>query len=355
MMKMDYSMSCTVEFLLNACELSYRIGDKGKIDSKIEEDKDIKLKSFAALKNNKYKQISGIKPKIEKGLGKTPLAAIALMSEAGNGPIVIAFRGTKTMDDVASDYSIAKKGFAQQQHLDGAMAFYKDIKIKYPHREIILTGHSLGGHIATYVCLQAHLDENIPSKGISVRTFNTAPVSRQLADQFANSPDVKSKCINYRLSNDAISSIKFRTYFGNIFNFRSNTSNPVDAHMLWAMKAAIPESVLNTPVSSNPNKTLQENIQGMIHSYECRVKKQFFSSYRLGKKNLAIFLEIQKQIQPLIDKDKLTEANNIITQFNPQLISKESAKLRKAISKLIFEISSKDTGIELTIMNKTGN
>jgi esterase/lipase len=277
------------------------------------------------------------------------------MPKAGDGPIVIAFRGTKTMSDVTSDLSIAKTGFAQQQHLDGAMAFYEDIKIKYPHREIILTGHSLGGHIATYVCLQSHLKENIPLQGISVRTFNTAPVSRHLANRFAKRPDVKSKCTNYRLSNDAISSIKFRTYFGNIFNFRSNTSNPIDAHMLWAIKEALPESVLNTPVSSNPFKILQENIQGMIQSYECRVKKQFFSSYRLGKKNLAIFLEIQKQIQPLIEKDELTEANNIIKKFIPQLISKESAKLRAAISKLIFETSSKNTGIEMTTMKKTGH
>ncbi len=290
---------CTIGILLHACQLSYRIDNSGLIDPTIEEDPNIKLKSHAEITKAGYHQIAGVKPKTEGGQSETGLAAIAL-KPLDNGPIVISFRGTKTWADIQSDVSIMRSGLAAQHQLDGAWEFYQQIKKENPGREIILTGHSLGGHIATYVGTKAHEKENLPCAVAAVRTFNPAPFSKETAKKVAKDINsnaiLENKCVNIRLSNDPISSTNTQNYLGNIFSFRSDISNIVDAHMLWAMDQSLPSSVKNTPVSSNPMDVLKENIQGMVHSYECRINKQFFSSSRLGMKNLLVLQKLQQEI-----------------------------------------------------------
>lgn len=74
----------------------------------------------------------------------------AAVYEAGDGSIVISFRGT---DDPWAD---ARTGWPTGAGLIGSQAelaaeFYYKVKQAYPNAEITLTGHSLGGGLAGFV------------------------------------------------------------------------------------------------------------------------------------------------------------------------------------------------------------
>jgi hypothetical protein len=345
---------CTIGMLIHACQLSYRMAHNGQIDPNIEENPKIKLKSSKMIESLGYKQIAGIKPKTEGGQGETGLAAIALKPSDPLEPIVISFRGTKTWSDVQSDISIMQTGLAAQHQLKGAWEFYQQIKKDYPGRKIVLTGHSLGGHIATYVGTKAHEQANLPCAVVAVRTFNTAPFSEEVSKKVVKDIDdnIEKKFINIRLSNDPISSINPKRYFGNIFSFRSKTSNPIDAHMLWAMDESLPDSVKRIPVSSSPIDIFKENMQGMMHAYECRVKGQFFSPFRLGMKNLVVLQRLINEISSLIATG--TGTFDVIEQkvefALKQLHGEQSVKMLQELQKLIQKPKEEKMMVEMKVL-----
>ena len=69
----------------------------------------------------------------------------------GSNPkkIVVSFAGTEDLRDIVADVLMVS-GMVPKQFAH-AEAFYSEIKAKYPDADIELTGHSLGGSIATYV------------------------------------------------------------------------------------------------------------------------------------------------------------------------------------------------------------
>lgn len=343
---------CTIGFLIHACQLSYRLDAKGNIDASFEKNNpDVQLKSHDSLKSHGYTQIDGTAQTERPGVEQSHLAAIALKPDNPNYPIVIAFRGTKTKTDLLSNFSIFKTGLAQSKQLAEAVKFYEGIKKQYPHRKIILTGHSLGGHIATYVALKAHEGNTVPSGGLLVRTFNTAPFSKKTCEQLKNNEFIKSKCINYRLSPDLISNINTYRYFGDIFSFKSKIKNPVDSHMLWAMDKELPDEVKQTLVSPESKLTLNETIQGFIHSYECRIQKQFFSSLRLGEKNLTILQKLQAQIMPLIKSENFQEAQRLINETKIRVKGRKSVIILEKMTNLLSGSQSNRANMELTKIN----
>lgn len=341
-------MPCTIGFLIHACKLSYRLNHDGTIDTDIEKDPSAKLKSYTALLKSDYTQIAGIKPKTEGGEGESPLAAIALKSKNPQDPIIIAFRGTKSIQDMKSNFSIVRRGLATQHHLDGAMAFYKKIQAENPDSQIILAGHSLGGHIAKYVHLKAHEEGISLPRGIAVRTFNTAPDSTKYVRKFANRPEIEESVKNIRVSQDPISAIGLLKYYGDTFSFKSRAKNMLDAHMLWSIDENLPQSFKDTVVSPNPNHVIYENLQGMINSYECRVTNQFFSSFRMGKKNFAILQQLQTDISPLITSNQFAEVETKIKDALTKVSGKVSVGILQTIEKQLKKIEDDMQAVKKT-------
>lgn len=72
--------------------------------------------------------------------------------------IVIAFRGTDGPFDAVADYQLTVDGQAPQQLVDAAQ-YYSDMNVlyeaQYPNSPITVTGHSLGGAMASYVAAKS--------------------------------------------------------------------------------------------------------------------------------------------------------------------------------------------------------
>ena len=76
----------------------------------------------------------------EEGLWITPSKAI------------IAYRGSVTARDwLVSDVKIAMGSEPSDSRVQKSIRFYEKVKEKYPNKTIVLTGHSLGGRLATLV------------------------------------------------------------------------------------------------------------------------------------------------------------------------------------------------------------
>jgi alpha-beta hydrolase superfamily lysophospholipase len=75
----------------------------------------------------------------------------SITTDGSVGDIVIAIRGTQLSDsgDLVADGRIAA-GQTPDQYYD-AMAFYSAVKAENPNADISLTGHSLGGALASLV------------------------------------------------------------------------------------------------------------------------------------------------------------------------------------------------------------
>ena len=65
---------------------------------------------------------------------------------------IIAYRGSVTAKDwLVSDVKIALGTEPSDSRVQKSIRFYDEVKEKYPNKTIVLTGHSLGGRIATLV------------------------------------------------------------------------------------------------------------------------------------------------------------------------------------------------------------
>ena len=73
--------------------------------------------------------------------------------ESPEGEIIIAYRGTQpeTSEDLLTDAAMVF-GFLNKQ-FEQALEFYDDVKKENPSKNISLTGHSLGGALASYVAI----------------------------------------------------------------------------------------------------------------------------------------------------------------------------------------------------------
>jgi hypothetical protein len=81
--------------------------------------------------------------------------------------IVIAFAGTNLSEDrdVEAVWALARGKIPAQ--VDQAENFLSDVILRYPAAEIELTGHSLGGTIASYLALKHHA-----ARGVKATAFN---------------------------------------------------------------------------------------------------------------------------------------------------------------------------------------
>ena len=67
----------------------------------------------------------------------------------GEDDVIIAFRGTNDKDDLNDDVAMARSRIPAQTR--DALDLYDKVKMEYPDKEIVLTGHSLAGSLADIV------------------------------------------------------------------------------------------------------------------------------------------------------------------------------------------------------------
>ncbi len=343
---------CNVNLLIMASESAYRVKKGDKVTPENEkslEKKEAYKNMLTDMQTQGYKIEKGISPESSGGSGKTQLAATVIvpLEKDDKGPIIIAFRGTKTAEDMKSDIRLTTQGEVGTEFRDDAFKFYEKTKAKYPDREIILTGHSLGGHLAQYVATRAYNEDlNLCKKpNLQVRTFNTAPIDTPHAEVFKKNPEIEANFTNYRTSSDVVSNIPMTKSYGNIFSFYCKKT-AAKAHSLGSLRKTLPEEVLNqevgsTKTNSSHHNKVSEQVKGSFSAYQCRVKGQFFSKHRQGSQNLNIIESGQPLIMKAIDNKDYSEAKRIIKILKNSTSGTESSKLLDKLEQ------------DVTMLNKT--
>jgi hypothetical protein len=296
---------CTVGLLALASQAIYRVKKDNIIDPTYSK---MYAQTLIDIDKHGYAITKAIVPKSSKGTGETPLGALCMMPRDNESPIVIAFRGTKSRSDYGSDVRLGVTGTVEKAFRDSALEFYQKIRKENPDREIILTGHSLGGHIATYVATKAYNTDPdlVANPLLQVRNFNPAPVKSKHLSVLKNHPHLHSLFVNYRLSSDVVSDLPLQKYTGNTFVFPCNKRSWA-SHSMQAITTFIPQEVQDQTVGTSQDGSkkfhqLLELYQGVLQSYQSRVEGQYFSRYRAGAKNLAEMQKILPQLIKLLEK-----------------------------------------------------
>ncbi|PWY56629.1 hypothetical protein DGG96_05770 [Legionella qingyii] len=188
--------------------------------------------------------------------------------------------------------------------------FFKETKKDFPGREIILVGHSLGGHLAQHVGAIAYAEDPnlITSRSVHVRTFNTAPIDSPHGRWLSSKhPSILSQFCNYRLDKDVVSQTPVQQYYGNTFSFCTEKGR-FEAHPLRAMRTVLPESVKNLEIGGSSEvqrdlNTLKEAVIGIKEAYAAHIRGQWFSKLRMGSENKKIIDEALDQVTKELNKN----------------------------------------------------
>jgi hypothetical protein len=233
---------------------------------------------------------------------KSYLAAAMFIPSDEKAPIIIAFRGTSNLVDGYNDLVIATTKRASKARRDQAYEYYQAIKALFPGKAIILTGHSLGGHIAQDVAIRAYQDEKDKLQ-VQVRTFNTAPHKKEST----NIP-----IINYALDKDVVSIIPRQPYVGPFFIMGSSgeSEGHIEDHLMKPLMKSTPEELKKYPIGCNDKDFLIEQIQAFRVS----------CIYRENAHTVVLTDDIKtemKAIQELLIEEKHTAVIEKIKQIKP--------------------------------------
>ncbi len=205
----------TNRILQLACHLTYKFGRVDK-ESGIAKDA-AHLEKLAQLGYHCLDEFSCGVDDTETNLSQ--LGYCVLEPTDPEAPMILAFRGTKVKDDVIDDIRLVLRDSCSAKLYEDANRIYRKLKHFTPRfrdRPFIITGHSLGGHIAQRVFVSScvHGREFCPLRtGDLVRTFNTAPYTfrhsteeEQLYAAIEKHPDILHSIINYRINVSVFSS-----------------------------------------------------------------------------------------------------------------------------------------------------
>ncbi|CAM2901336.1 Predicted lipase [Legionella steigerwaltii] len=293
---------CTIGLLINAAHLAYRIEGE---DNALRQDESRKgyLATQQLVDNIAQSEYQITVKTNAKARNSNGLTAVRLEPIDKESPVIISFRGTAATQDLYSNITLALTGTVEKKLRAEAFSFYERTKEQFPNRDIILVGHSLGGHLAQYVgtkayATDAHLRE---SRSLHVRTFNTAPINT-LHGQFLTRTynHIFSQFCNYRLDHDVISALPGQQYYGNTFSFYQEKSM-FRSHPLRVMRKLLPDSVKNLEIGGTSKaqrdlNTLKEAVLGIKDAYAAHIHGQWFSTYRMGIKNKKIIDKALKAV-----------------------------------------------------------
>jgi hypothetical protein len=243
------------------------------------------------------------------------ITAVCIKPTDKKAPIVIAFKGTATLDDVLQDAHIARTGLAKEKAREEAWQYYLSVRASMePNQEIVLCGHSLGGHFAQYVGARAYAEGHTD---VLVRTFNSAPISKEHGSGLSEDKLHKlNNFVNYRTQSDPVSGAvtnvsRTKELYGDVYSFKTSkdvrwTHPGVDAHKTDIMHLSLSDDVKALQVGSSKgmNRThayILEKLHIMTEAYEFRVQGEWFAHYRTGEPDVTRFMlklpEVKRAIQ----------------------------------------------------------
>jgi len=305
---------CDLDLLMHASQAVYRIVAPKTIEDKNATSIPDVTKTIEAKNYNIYGTISP-----GEFQENSHVCALALEPIDDKAPIVIAFRGTKTQRDMGSNASITVRGVAGKNLCEEAYQFYQKIKDKFPGKEIVLTGHSLGGHLAQYVAAKAYANKH---EKLFVRTFNSAPINTTHGTKLKTSE--LNNFVNFRFSKDVLGKLPFKACYGDIYVFKSGAEEGEvglsrlekmkKRHSLKRFYTALPKEIRNLQVGSSSSMGYEEAvaIEKMKITQASNVRydqRKWFEKYRVGRNNLQFFNEHLPKLNALIDKVKKNQSN----------------------------------------------
>ena len=188
-------------------------------------------------------------------VGSSKATSVGLLSNDGKY-IIISFRGTSSLLDVKTDINLMMQninnGELISDYISQGYKFYRILKQKYPNATVILTGHSLGGYIASIIAMKS---------GEIARVFSSP------ANYIINNKNLFANVAN---TMDPVVNLSGRHVSSEIFF--PGTSDLLANHKLKTLIEAIRAETRPTNVYLNPDAilfnskldpiTLQVNYQG---------------------------------------------------------------------------------------------
>ncbi|MDF1678002.1 MAG: DUF2974 domain-containing protein [Legionellaceae bacterium] len=362
-MPSDKTSVCDVELLLNASQAAYRIAEDGTIDDDAAHVADSAKQGDGFLHTNRTISQKGYRVlETIDNTATTGLNAVCLEPLDDEGPIVVAFRGTKTAKDWSANKSIAKKGRVGDALYADAYQTYEQARNRFPGREIVLTGHSMAGNLVQDVLLTAYEKGAEQGHSLMGRTFNTAPAHTPEGEYIEkNHPEVLDNLANYRTSTDMVSDIPFYKGYGDFYSFPCSKSRlRMASHLLYTMNNELSEDVKQLQVGSAttenaPNARearMIERMTCMQNAYEARVKKQLFSNLRTGAGNLKAFQCYLGDISKAIKDKDYGHANGLLEALQSNVRGRVSEQF---VNELKDELAALNTeSLDVSSINTEG-
>ena len=315
--------TCDIELIITASKASAREKRRNRRTGQVELCSDaevfgkvdsIKRRRFIAVEANLKRKGYVLHDAVMQGPmpDEPDITAVCFKPTDKKAPVVLAFRGTTTHDDKLQDLNIAREGLVKNKARDDAWKLYLKTKKAFPDQEIVVCGHSLGGHYAQYVGARAYAEGHT---GVLVRTFNSAPILKEHGSGLREDKLHKlNNFVNYRTQSDPVSGTmtnvsRAKELYGDVYSFKTSedvrwTHPGFDAHKTDIMYLSLSDEVKALQVGSSEavsckHAYILEKLCIMSEAYEFRVKDEWFANYRTGELDVASF----KLGLPAIEKD----------------------------------------------------